>query len=104
MYAIIEDGAHQYRVEEGARLDVQVHDVDDEQQTLEFDKVLLVRDGQETRIGQPYVAGAKVSATIEAEIKGDKITIIKFHRRKNYHRKQGHRQRYLRLRIDKIHA
>lgn len=104
MYAIIEDGAHQYRVEEGARLDVQLHDVDDDQQTLEFDKVLLVRDGQETRIGQPYVAGAKVSATIEAELKGDKITIIKFRRRKNYHRKQGHRQRYLRLRIDKIQA
>jgi len=104
VYAIIEDGAHQYRVEEGARLDVQLHDVAEDQQTLEFDKVLLVRDGQETRIGQPYVTGAKVSATVEAEIKGDKITIIKFRRRKNYRRKQGHRQGYLRVRIDKIEA
>lgn len=104
MYAIIEDGAHQYRVEEGMRLDVHLHDLDDEQDTLEFDKVLLVRDGEQTHVGQPYVAGAKVSATIEGEIKGDKITIIKFRRRKKYRRKQGHRQRYLRLRIDKIVA
>ena len=102
MYAIIEDGAHQYRVEEGARLDVQLHELADDQSQIEFDKVLLVNDGNDTRIGRPYVDGAKVSATVEGEIKGDKITVIKFRRRKNYRRKQGHRQRYLRLRIDKI--
>jgi len=104
VYAIIEDGAHQYRVEEGALLDVQLHDVDENQEAIEFDKVLLVGGGSETRIGQPYVAGAKVSATIQGEFKGGKVTIIKFRRRKNYHRKQGHRQRFLRVRIDKIHA
>jgi large subunit ribosomal protein L21 len=104
VYAIIEDGAHQYRVEEGALLDVQLQDLDDDQQTVEFDKVLLLSDGSEPRVGQPYVEGAKVSATIQGEIKGDKITIIKFRRRKTYRRKQGHRQRYLRIKIDKIHA
>ena len=104
MYAIIEDGAHQYRVEEGQRLDVQLHDIDEGQTTLSFDKVLLTGDGENTRIGQPYLEGAKVTATIEGEIKGDKIVTIKLRRRKNYRRKIGHRQRYLRLKIDKIEA
>jgi large subunit ribosomal protein L21 len=104
VYAIIEDGAHQYRVEEGALLDVQLHDIEDGQETVEFDKVLLLGSGEEARIGQPYIDGAKVTATIQGEVKGDKITIIKFRRRKNYRRKQGHRQQYLRVRIDKIVA
>ncbi len=105
MYAIIEDGAHQYRVEEGQRLDVQLHELDEGQQTVEFDRVLLTGgEGAETKIGQPYLAGAKVTATVEGEIKGDKITILKYRRRKNSRRKQGHRQQYLRVKIDKIEA
>jgi large subunit ribosomal protein L21 len=104
VYAIIEDGAHQYMVEEGTVLDVQLHELAEGQTSLAFDKVLLVRDGDNTRIGQPYVDGAKVHATVQGEMKGDKITIIKFRRRKNYHRKQGHRQNYLRVRVDKIEA
>lgn len=104
MYAIIEDGAHQYQVEEGTRLDVQRHELEDGQETLEFDKVLLLKDGDETKVGQPYVDGAKVTARIVGELKGDKITIVKLRRRKNYRRKQGHRQVYLRVTIDKIHA
>ena len=102
MYAIIEDGAHQYKVEEGATLDLQLHDVDEDQTTLEFDKVLLLNDGSETKVGQPYVQGAKVTASIQGAVKGDKITIIKMKRRKTYRRKQGHRQQYLRVKIDKI--
>ncbi|MCB9850413.1 MAG: 50S ribosomal protein L21 [Phycisphaerales bacterium] len=104
MYAIIEDGAHQYRVEEGTRLDVQLHDLAEDQKSIQFDKVLLVGEGADARVGQPYVDGASVTATIEGELKGDKIDIIKFRRRKNYRRKQGHRQRYLRVRVDKINA
>lgn len=104
MYAIIEDGSHQYKVQEGDTLDIQRHDLDEDQQTLEFDKVLMVGGADAPKIGQPYVEGAKVSATIAGEIKGDKITVIKFRRRKGYRRKQGHRQRYLRLKIDKIEA
>ena len=102
VYAIIEDGAHQYKVEEGTCLDVQLHDIEDEQETIEFDKVLLVGDGENVQIGQPYVEGAKVIASIADVVKGDKITIIKFKRRKDYRRKQGHRQKYLRVKIDKI--
>ena len=104
MYAIIEDGPHQYKVEEGTTLDVQLHSLDEDQDTLVFDKVLLLNDGNETKVGQPYLDGAKVTASIEGPVKGDKITIVKMKRRKTYRRKQGHRQQYLRLKIDKIHA
>jgi large subunit ribosomal protein L21 len=104
VYAIIEDGAHQYMVEEGSILDVQLHELAENQTTLEFDKVLLVGAGESTRVGQPYVSGAKVLATVQDELRGPKIVTIKFRRRKNYHRKMGHRQNYLRIRIDKIEA
>ena len=104
MYAIIEDGAHQYKVEEGDTLDVQLHQLDEDQEVVEFDRVLLVGDNEEPKIGQPYVEGAKVIASITGEVKGDKVTTIKIRRRKGYRRKQGHRQRYLRLKIDKIEA
>ncbi len=104
MYAIIEDGAHQYKVEEGTTLDVQLHDLDEGQTTIDFDHVLLINDEKEVKVGRPYLKGAKVSATVQGEVKGDKITIIKFRRRKNYRRKQGHRQQYMRVRIDSIQA
>jgi len=104
VYAIIEDGAHQYKVEEGDRLDVQLHDLAEGQQAVEFDKVLFVRDGDDVKIGQPYIEGAKVTASVEGEVKGDKITIIKYRRRKNSRRKKGHRQKYLQVKIDKIES
>jgi large subunit ribosomal protein L21 len=104
VYAIIEDGAHQYRVEEGRHFDIQLPELEDGQKQISFDKVLLVGAGEEVQVGQPYVEGATVSATIEGEIKGDKISVIKFRRRKNYRRKQGHRQLYLRVKVDKIEA
>lgn len=104
MYAIIQDGAHQYKVNEGDTLDVQLHELDEDQKTLVFDQVLMVGEGSESKIGQPFVEGAKVTATIDGEIKGDKIVIMKMRRRKGYRRKQGHRQRYLRVKIDKIEA
>ena len=104
VYAIIQDGAHQYKVSEGDTLEVQLHDIEEDQKSLVFDQVLLVGDGSESKIGQPFVEGAKVTASIDGEIKGDKIVIMKMRRRKGYRRKQGHRQRYLRVKIDKIEA
>ncbi|MHC4063902.1 MAG: 50S ribosomal protein L21 [Planctomycetota bacterium] len=104
VYAIIEDGAHQYKVQEGDTLEVQLHDLADGQAVVEFDRVLMVGDGENPKIGQPHVEGAKVVASVAGEIKGDKITVVKFKRRKGYRRKQGHRQRYLRVKIDKIEA
>lgn len=104
MYAIIENGAHQYRVEPGTRLDLQLQDIPEGTKSLTLDKVLLVSDGGEVKVGAPYVEGATVTASIDSELKGDKITVVKFRRRKNYRRKQGHRQNYLRVNVESIQA
>lgn len=105
MYAIIANGSHQYRVEEGLVFEVERMDLPEGAETVEFDTVLFVggmEDGP--KVGRPTVEGAKVTAEIIDEIKGNKITIIKHHKRKNYARKQGHRQKYLQLRVSKIEA
>ncbi len=105
MYAIISDGSHQYRVEEGQTLDVERKDLPEDAATVEFDRVLLVGGGEDgVRVGRPVVENAKVTASVLGEIKGDKLVIRKYRRRKNSRRKTGHRQKYLRVRIDKIEA
>jgi large subunit ribosomal protein L21 len=71
-------------------------------QQLELAEVLLVADGEQIEIGQPTVGGAKILATVVAQEKGPKIRIFKYHPRKRYRRRAGHRQRYTRLRVDKI--
>ena len=70
--------------------------------TIELSEVLLVGDEAEPRVGTPLVAGAKVVGTITAQGRGDKITVFKMKRRKGYRRKQGHRQAYTELRVDRI--
>lgn len=106
MYAIISDGSHQYRVEEGQVLDVdRKPDLAEDATTITFERVLLVGDTEGgPRIGRPVVEGARVTATVVQEFKGEKIIIQKFRRRKKYARKQGHRQKHLRVSIDKIEA
>ena len=103
MYAIIEDHGRQYTVREGELLEVELKDAT-EKESIVFDRVLLVRDDNETKIGTPTVAGAKVVGTVMGETKGQKIVVRKFKRRKNYRRKQGHRQHYTQVRIDSIEA
>lgn len=102
MYAIIEDGAHQYKVQVGQTLDIQQRDVADGQKTVEFDRVVLVANESERKIGQPYVADATVTASIQSQILGDKIRILKYRRRKDSRTRKGHRQKYLRVTIDSI--
>lgn len=103
MYAIISDGGHQYRVEEGQVFEVQRKELDEGIKTYEFDRVLLVGDIEEgVKIGRPVVEGAKVHASIIAEIKGDKVVIQKFRRRKGYRLKKGHRQKFLQVKVDRI--
>lgn len=103
MYAIISDGPHQYRVEEGQVLEVQRKDLPEETKTLEFDRVLLIGDVEGgPMIGQPVVEGAKVTTSVLGEVKGKKITIQKLRRRKNYRVKKGHRQKYLQVKVEKI--
>lgn len=105
MYAIFEDGGHQYRVKPQDRIEVDVRDLPEGATHIQFDKVLLVGDEEnasQTRVGQPWVAGAKVTGRIASEVKGHKVLIQKYIRRKGYRLRKGHRQRHLQVTIDKI--
>ena len=103
MYAIIEDQGRQYTVREGDVVDLDLKDLT-EKESIVFDRVLMVRDDMETKVGTPTLNGAKVIATVLGELKGKKIIVRKVKRRKKYRRKQGHRQRYTQVRIDSIEA
>ncbi len=102
MYAIIQDGGRQYKVAQGDTIYVDVRELGENQTTLEFGEVLALGEGESARIGQPLVEGAKVVATIQREMKGEKIDVVKFKRRKNYRRKAGHRQKHLQVTINEI--
>lgn len=101
MYAIISTGGKQYRVQEGDVIRVEKLSVAAGEK-LVLDKVLAVGEGDELKVGAPYVEGARVTAAVEAHGKGKKIIVFKYKPKKNYRRKQGHRQPYTRLRIEKI--
>ncbi len=101
MYAVIETGGKQYRVAQGDVIRVEKLAAA-EGESVTFDRVLMVGDGGEARLGAPLVEGGKVVADVEAHGRGDKVTIIKFRRRQKYRRKQGHRQDYTQLRITDI--
>lgn len=100
MYAIIETGGKQIKVEEGQEIYVEKL-AGEANDSLTFDKVLFV-GGDDVKVGAPYVDGASVTAKVEKQGRQKKITVYKYKRRKNYHRKQGHRQPYTKLVIDKI--
>lgn len=102
MFAIIETGGKQLKVEEGQTIYVEKLNAETGD-TFNFDKVLFV-GGDSVKVGAPTVEGATVSAKVEKHGKGKKITVVKFKRRKNYSRKQGHRQPYTKLTIGKIEA
>jgi large subunit ribosomal protein L21 len=104
MYAIIEDGSRQYRVGVGDTIDVDLRDLNEGQETIEFNRVLLVGQGADVRIGRPFVPGASVVAKVEAEVKDDKLVVEKFRRRKGYHVKKGHRQRHIRVTVTDVKA
>ena len=109
MYAVIEQGSRQYKVAEGDCLNIDLTDVAPDAETIELDKVLLVSDGEDVKIGTPYLEGAKVIASFkstaeDAVIKGKKLYPTYRRRRKNSRRRIGHRQKYLRVTIDKIEA
>ncbi|WP_100011947.1 50S ribosomal protein L21 [Lentibacillus sediminis] len=100
MYAIIETGGKQIKVEEGQEIYVEKL-AGEANDSFTFDKVLFV-GGDDVKVGAPYVDGASVTAKVEKHGRQKKITVHKYKRRKNYHRKQGHRQPYTKLVIDKI--
>ena len=101
MYAVIESGGKQYRVSEGELIRVEklAGEVGDE---VIIDRVLSVRTDGELIVGSPYVKGAKVIAKIEEQGRHRKVITFKYRRRKDTHRKVGHRQRFTGLRIEKI--
>jgi large subunit ribosomal protein L21 len=99
--AIIRTGGKQYRVEPGAVLRVEKLPAD-VGATIELAEVLLVGKGADVKLGAPLVKGAKVSATVRAHGRSKKVIVYKFQRRKNYRRKQGHRQYYTELKIGEI--
>ncbi len=104
MYAIIEDGSRQYRVGVGETIEVDRRDLPEGQTSIEFDRVLLVGQGADVRIGQPFVPGASVQASVVEEVKAPKIDVVKFKRRKGYTVRSGHRQKYLRVTVTAINA
>ncbi|MCD6319931.1 MAG: 50S ribosomal protein L21 [Candidatus Desulfofervidaceae bacterium] len=103
MYAIVETGGKQYRVQPGDIIRVERLPGETGEEVL-FDKVLLVADGQEVKVGQPVVEGAKVKGVIVKQDRGRKVIVFKFKRRKRYHRKRGHRQYFTAVKIEEINA
>ncbi len=102
MYAIIETGGKQVRVEKGASIFIEKLDVA-EGETVTFDQVLAYHDGKTTKVGAPYVEGLKVTGKVEKQGKAKKIIIFKYKSKKgSTRRKQGHRQPYTRVLIEEI--
>lgn len=103
MYAIIETGGKQYKVQEGDVIYIEKLDAT-EGDAVSFDRVLAVSNGDGLVTGSPVIAGAVVSAKVEKHGKGKKIIVYKYKAKKNYRRKQGHRQPFTKVVIDKIQA
>jgi large subunit ribosomal protein L21 len=103
MFAVVATGGKQYKVAKGDTIRVEKL-AGDVGQTIEFSDVLLVGEGDQVKVGQPHVSGAKVTAEIVEHGRAPKIIIFKFRRRKNYRRKAGHRQPFTALRIVDIGA
>ncbi|MBK5241580.1 50S ribosomal protein L21 [Clostridium sp.] len=103
MYAVLNTGGKQYRVQEGDVLFVEKLDVEVET-TVEFDQILAVGKEDGLVVGKPVVEGAKVVAKVLAQGKARKIVVFKFKRKLDYRKKQGHRQAYTKIQIEKIEA
>jgi len=101
MFAVINTGGKQYRVSEGTVLRVEKLAAD-AGATVEFSDVLLLGEGASVKIGKPYLAGAKVTATVQAHGRSDKVRIVKFRRRKHYLRQKTHRQPYTEVKVTGI--
>lgn len=99
MYAVIESGSKQYKVEEGDVIEVELLG---EEKSIAFKNVILVKDNESVKIGQPFIENCSVEGECLGEIKGPKVIAYKYKKRKNYHRKVGHRQKYSRVKIIKI--
>lgn len=100
-YAVMETGGKQYRVQKGDELDVELLD-GEPGQTVALERVLAVSDGEALTVGRPTVEGARVSVSIVDQHRGPKLVAFKKKRRKGYHKKIGHRQEAMRVRVESI--
>ena len=103
MYAVIETGGKQHRVTEGELIRVEKIEAETGS-TIDFDRVLMVGEGETFKVGTPVVDGAKVSAEVVQHGRGDKVTILKFKRRKHHMKRQGHRQWFTEIKITAINS
>ena len=103
LYAIIKTGGKQYKVAEGAEIIIEKLDAA-EGDSVTFDEVLAVGEGGEIKFGRPLVEGAKVTGSVVKVGKGPKIRIFKYKHKTNYRRRQGHRQPFTKVKIEKIEA
>ncbi|OEH84244.1 50S ribosomal protein L21 [Desulfuribacillus stibiiarsenatis] len=103
MYAIIETGGKQYKVEQGTELYIEKLDVE-AGDVVNFDKVLFVAKDGQVQVGSPTVANATVTAKVEKHGRGEKIIVFKYKSKKNYKKKQGHRQPFTKVIVETINA
>lgn len=101
MYAIVETGGKQYPVEEGRYIDLELLDAKQDEKVT-FDKIVMLVNGKKSKVGQPYVAGASVEGVVVKHDKAKKIIVFKQRPKKGYRKKQGHRQGFTRVMINKI--
>ena len=103
MYAVIETGGKQYKVSEGDVIYIEKLDVE-AGADVSFDKVLLIGEGSDVKVGAPVVDGVSVAAKVIKNDKAKKVIVYKYKPKKGYHKKQGHRQPYTKVEITKINA
>jgi large subunit ribosomal protein L21 len=104
MYAVVLTGGKQHQVSEGDVLSVELLNDAEKGSSVEFDKVLMVADGDNVKIGAPYLEGCKVVAEVLAIKGGDKVSITKFRRRKHFQKVTGHRQWFTEVKVTAIQA
>ena len=103
MYAVIKTGGKQYRVQQGDVIFVEKIDAQADE-AVTFEEVLLVGDGEQSKIGAPVVAGAKVEGKVLAQVKAKKVVVYKYKAKKGERKKQGHRQPYTKVEITAING
>ena len=103
MYAVFKTGGKQYRASTGDVIKIEKIEAE-KGATIELDQVLMVGEGEDVKIGTPFLEGGKVTATVVDQGRRDKIMVIKFKRRKNYRRQMGHRQYFTQIEITGIEA
>ena len=103
MYAVFQSGGKQHRVAEGQTVRLEKIEVAPGE-SVEFDNILMISNGEDVKIGTPYVAGGKVTAEIVTHGRGEKIKVVKFRRRKHSRKQMGHRQWFTEVKITAINA